>query len=441
MTTQLTPGRASALLFVAVSLVAMNLRMTITAVGPLLEDIGADRGLGPAALGLLGSLPLITWGLVSPLAHALGARLGMSPAVSWSLVVLAAGTVVRSLPGLPANLWIGTALIGVGLAIGNALLPAVIKRDFPARVPLLMGVYTALLGGTGSVGAGLAVPIAELPVGGEPLGWQTALLFMGAPIPIALALWVAASRRAASSGSPRPGEGPDGGVPEGGVPEGEGPDGGVPAGGVPQAGVEAPPLARAGVGAGRRIWRDPLAWQVSLYMGTQSAIFYSLSSWLAPYEIANGQPAVVAGLIVMWFQIVGIAGSLALPLIARTDALRRWLPSVLPIFTLLAMVGIGLWPSATLVWVVIGGLAGGGSLTMALTLMAVRARTPSDSSALSGMAQSLGYLIAAVGPFAFGALLGATGGWLAPFAMIWALALAQSTLGASVGRARFVLDR
>ena len=145
------PSRhAGILLFVAVCLVAANLRMTITAVGPLLDEIAADRGVSPAALGLLGSLPLITWGLVSPLAHGLSARLGMTRAVSWALVALAAGTAWRSLPGTEANLWLGTALIGVGLGFANALLPAVIKRDFPARVPLLMGVYTALLGGTGA---------------------------------------------------------------------------------------------------------------------------------------------------------------------------------------------------------------------------------------------------------------------------------------------------
>ncbi|MGK0742536.1 MFS transporter [Leucobacter sp. Z1108] len=404
------PSRhAGILLFVAVCLVAANLRMTITAVGPLLDEIAADRGVSPAALGLLGSLPLITWGLVSPLAHGLSARLGMTRAVSWALVALAAGTAWRSLPGIEANLWLGTALIGVGLGFANALLPAVIKRDFPARVPLLMGAYTALLGGTGAIGAGLAAPLADLPLSGDRLGWQASLLLMGAPIPIALAVWIIANRLGRRTTVA--------------VPVTTGP-------------ITAPPGS-----AGRRIWRDPLAWQVSLYMGSQSAVFYSLAAWLAPYEIANGRTPVAAGLVLMTFQIIGIAGSLALPLVARGPRRKRWLPGLLPGLTLIAMLGIALWPSAIIAWLVIGGLAGGGSLTMALTLMAMRARTAEHATALSGMAQSLGYLIAAVGPFAFGALLGASGGWIAPFALIWGAAVAQIALGVSVGRPRFVLDR
>ncbi|MGK0721881.1 MFS transporter [Leucobacter sp. W1478] len=402
-------GHAGILLFVAVCLVAANLRMTITAVGPLLDEIASDRGVTPATLGLLGSLPLITWGLVSPLAHGVSARLGMSRAVSWALVALAAGTVWRSVPGAEINLWAGTAFIGVGLAIANALLPAVIKRDFSAHVPLMMGVYTALLGGTGAIGAGLAAPLADLPLGGDRLDWQASLLLMGAPIPIALAVWIIANRlgRRATVAVP----------------------------------VTTGPIAAPPGSAGRRIWRDPLAWQVSLYMGSQSAIFYSLAAWLAPYEIANGRTPVAAGLVLMTFQIIGIAGSLALPLVARGPRRKRWLPGLLPTLTLIAMLGIALWPSAIIAWLVIGGLAGGGSLTMALTLMAMRARTAEHATALSGMAQSLGYLIAAVGPFAFGALLGASGGWIAPFALIWGAAVVQIALGVSVGRPRFVLER
>ena len=397
-------GGADALLLVAVFLVAANLRMTITAVGPLLDEIAADRGVSPAALGLLGSLPLITWGLVSPLAHGLSARFGMSRAIAASLVVLAIGTAWRSLPGSDANLWLGTAGIGVGLALANALLPAVIKRDFPARVPLMMGVYTALLGGTGAIGAGFAAPIAELTVSGERLGWPWALALMGAPIPLALVVWLIATRTSRST-------------------------------------EHSGAIAAPSTSAGRRIWRDPLAWQVSLYMGTQSAIFYSLSSWLAPYEISLGSSPVTAGALVMLFQIIGIGGSMALPLLARGARGRRWWPGLLPVGTLLALLGMALWPAAMLVWLVIGGLAGGGSLTMAITLMAMRARSAEHSAALSGMAQSLGYLIAAAGPFAFGALLGASGGWIAPFALIWCAAAAQIALGVSVGRPRFVLDR
>ncbi len=399
---------AGALMLVAVALVAANLRMTITAVGPLLEQIGADEGISPAALGMLGALPLVFWGLVSPASHWLSARLGMSTAVSWALVVFAGGTLWRSLPGNDVNLWVGTALIGCGLAVANVLMPAIIKRDFPGRVPLLMGLYTALLSGMAALGAGVAVPLSELPLaGGDPAGWRFALVAMGAPIPIALGVWIAAGRRRARVGA-----------------AGD------------RRGVHAP------IGtAGRRVWGDPLAWQVSLYMGAQSAIFYTLASWFAPYQISNGLPAATAGAELMVFQAIGLAGSLGLPFVARNARVRRWMPALLPAAGLVAWVGIPLAPQAMPAWILIGGLVGGASLTVSLTLMAERARTSEQATALSGMAQALGYLIAAAGPLLFGVLLGATGGWVPPFALIWVAAATQLVLGLSVGRARFILER
>ncbi|WP_449279469.1 MFS transporter [Leucobacter sp. GX0328] len=397
------------LLFVAVCLVAVNLRMTITGVGPLLDQIGADQGISTAVLGLLGSLVLLTWGLFSPLAHGVAARIGMTNAVSWSLAVLAAGTVLRSLPGSPANLWVGTAITGLGLAISNVLLPAVIKRDFPNRIPLVMGVYSALLGGLGAVGAGIVVPISEFESGGAPIGWRAALLATGALIPVALVVWMRATR----SNAPRRAVAST----EAGEPQGPGGD-----------------------QAGRRIWGDPVAWLVSLYMGTQSTIFYVLAAWFPLYQVSLGVSAVAAGVGLMIFQFLGIAGSLLMPALAR-GGLRRWLPALLPAFGTIAWAGLIVAPAALPAWIVIGGLTCGAQLTMSLTLMATRARTSSHSTALSGMAQSVGYLIAGVGPAVFGWLLGTQGDWALAFTVLWAAAAVQFAVGVAVGRRRFVLDR
>ncbi len=419
----LSPRRAGALLLAAVILVAANLRMTITAVGPLLDEISADEGVSPAVLGLLGALPLVCWGVVSPLSHGLSARIGMTSAVSWSLVAIGLGTALRSLPGLAVNLWLGTALIGCGLAVANVLMPAVIKRDFAARVPLVMGIYTALLSGAGALGAGIAVPLSQVNgVNGEPAGWRFALLIMGAPLPVALILWLLANRRRTRASLPvspsRPFD------------------------------DAAPYLANQSSGRGRnpskigaRIWRDRLAWQVSLYMGAQSSIFYTLSSWYVPYEIARGVPAASAGAQLMTFQLLGIAGSLLFPLFGRHLRLRRWLPAVLPTIGLCAWFGIPLAPQFMPVWIFIGGLIGGAQLTASMMLMATRARTSDHSAALSGMAQSVGYLIAAIGPLFFGVLLDATGNWIAPFMLIWIAASGQLVLGLFVGRGRFIFDR
>lgn len=410
--------RAWILMFVAVCLVAANMRMSIMAVGPLLEDIAADRGVPAAALGGLASVPLVTWGLVSPLAHSLGARIGMSRAITLSLLALAAGTLWRSLPGSPVNLWFGTALIGASLAVGNVLIPAVIKRDFAQRVALVMGIYTALLGGLGSVGAGMVVPIAHLQVGNAELGWRIALACTGALIPIALVVWIVANRRrdradgsrttAAYAPVPTP------------------------------ARDDAPVSPLAAVG--RRIWRDPLAWLVASYMGSQSAISYIFFTWLAPILTSRGIEPVVAGLATMLFQAIGVVGSMLLPLLFR-GRLRRIAPALMPVSMLVAACGIVLLPQAVYLWIVLGGITSGASLSAAITLMAMRARDHQTASALSGMAQSVGYLIAAIGPLLFGWLYGLSGGWTVPLLLLLAAIAAQFASGVAVGKDRYVLDR
>jgi len=401
------------LLLIAVCLIAGNLRMTITGVGPLLEEIAEDRGVAVATLGALASLTLITWGVFSPFAHGLSSRFGMTRTVSGALAVLLIATIWRSMPGWSANLWIGTALTGFGLAIGNALMPAVIKRDFGSRVPLVMGLYTALLGALGAASSGLVVPISQFTIAGETLGWQVALLASGALLPITLVIWVVANygRSRQERLSVRVASNED-------------------------ARADAPQPSSH---PGRRIWGDPLAWLVSLYMGSQSTIFYMISTWLAPYLTSLDVSPVAAGVYLMFYQLFGILGSILLPVLARGRAMR-WSPVLIPALAIVAYAGLLVAPAAVWLWLLLGGLGVGASLTAALTLMATRARTLDHSSALSGMAQSVGYLIAAVGPTVFGWLHGWHGGWLAPFALVWATALIQLVLGVLVGREGYVLE-
>lgn len=412
MRSQRSPSRPWVLLFVAVCLVAANMRMTITGVGPLIEQIAADQGVTPAALGWLASVPLLAWAIVSPLAHGLSVRVGLSRTVTWSLVVLMIGTVWRSLPGGPANLWLGTALIGAALAIGNVLLPAVIRRDFETRVPLVMGVYTALLGGLGAVSAGLVVPIADLDPGSGPLGWRFALLMSGALIPIALVVWVVATR------APRPAAREV----------------------VTAAAAEA--VSRPGRDqgpVGRRVWRDPIAWWVALYMGLQAALFYIIATWLAPISTSAGRSPVDAGIEVMLYQVAAIGGSLLLPFVYR-GAQRRWLPAAIPVVIAGAFAGVVLLPHDPLPWILIGGLGSGMSLSISLIFMAEKAPDHRSAGALSGMAQAVGYLIAAAGPVTFGALHDVSGGWILPLALLLGIGATQVVCGLVLGGTRRLFE-
>lgn len=387
-------------LVVAVCLVAINMRPTITSVGPLLEEIGADTGLGPSALGLLASIPLATWALVSPFASGLSQRFGMSRVVLWSLALLTVGTVVRSAPGPVASLWIGTAVTGVALAVANVLMPAVIKREFPSRVPMMMAVYTALLGGAGAVASGVAVPVAEWGAGVTGAdGWRLSLVITGGILlPVAIVAWLVAMRGRRERATP---------------------------GGTP--------------GQARGIWKDSTAWVVAAYMGFQSATFYILVTWLATIAVSTGRSAVTAGIDVMIYQVGALVGAIAVPVVLRGGA-ARWVPAVLPVIALVGLAGLIAAPDAILAWVIVLGPASGASLGVSLTLMAQRARDHHGATALSGMAQSVGYLMAAAGPVLFGSLHSATDGWLLPLLLVVAILIGQSLSGLAAGRERYVLE-
>lgn len=395
-----TMPHARVALVVAVCLVAVNMRPTITSVGPLLEQIGADTGLGPSALGLLASIPLATWALVSPFASGMSQRFGMSRVVLWSLALLTVGTLVRSVPGPAASLWIGTAVIGVALAIANVLMPAVIKREFPARVPAMMAVYTALLGGAGAVASGVAVPVSEWGAGVTGAdGWRLSLLITGGILlPVAIVIWLVAMRGRRDQAAP--------------------------------AGT---------AGQSRGIWKDRTAWVVAAYMGFQSATFYILVTWLATIAVSTGRSAVTAGIDVMIYQMGALVGAVAVPIALRGGA-ARWVPAVLPVIALIGLTGLIAAPDAILGWVIVLGPASGASLGVSLTLMAQRARDHHGASALSGMAQSVGYLMAAAGPVLFGALHSATDAWLLPLLLVVAILIGQGWAGLAAGRERYVLE-
>jgi MFS transporter, CP family, cyanate transporter len=174
---------------------------------------------------------------------------------------------------------------------------------------------------------------------------------------------------------------------------------------------------------------------VLAYMGFQSMTFYMLVTWLAPLALTLGRSEVVAGIDVMVLQVCAFLGSLVVPLLLR-GRLARWTPSFIPVLGIIGVVGLITVPAMFIGWVILCGLSCGASLSMTLSLFGLRARTPAAASRLSGMAQSGGYAIAAIGPVAFGGLLALTGGWLTPLLLVALVLVAQLAVGLFVGRDR-----
>lgn len=385
-------GPSRALLVLTVLIVAANLRPTITALGPILGRVGDDTGLSEGALGLLGALPLLTFGVVSPLVHHLARRFGADRAILGALVVLAVGTLVRSLPGFSGWLWVGTLLLAAAIAVGNVLMPAIVKRDFPAKVPLMTGVYSAVMSGVAALASGIAVPIASAE------GWGLALGLWCVPAAIAVGVW---SLRLRGGRANRP------------------------------VVVPAVPTGASSM------WKSAVAWQVALVMALQSAVFYLVITWLPTIEASYGVADTTAGWHLFIFQIAGIFAGLAAGPVLHRSKDQRALGVTTAIIMMTAMLGLVLVPSLAMVWIVFAGLSAGASLVVSLTLMSERARTPQDSGRLSGMAQSVGYLIASLGPTSAGLLFERTGSWHPALLMAAGLAAGMGVFVFFAGRDRF----
>ena len=388
-------GSSRVVLLVTILVVAANLRPTITALGSVVGQIGTDTGLGPAALGLLGAIPLLAFALVSPVVHVLTRRLGAERAVLVSTLVVVAATVLRSLPGPVANLWLGTVVMGAAIAVANVVIPELVKRDFPGEVPLVTGLYTTVLGATAALASGLALPLAGL--GGWRLGIGAWVLLSV----VAALVWPLRMRR-------------------------------------PPPHRTAPGRPALGEATTPSVWRSAVAWQVSLVMATQGLTYFLLVTWLPTIEVSLGVDPVTAGWHSFLYQVVGIAAGLGVTPFMRGRRDHRAVGVVISILLIAAVLGLLLLPGLLVVWLVVAGLSGGGSLVLALALVGERSPGPATAGRLSGMAQSIGYLLAAAGPWGAGLLFAATGSWTYPLLAVVAVAGVQLVLSLTAGRDRLV---
>lgn len=397
-------------------LVALNLRPAIVAVGPLLSSIGATFGWGESIQGLLGSLPLLAFALFSMIVGALTAKLDSNKVLLWALIALAGGCIVRSLSG-ECMVWLGTLVIGASIAVGNVLAPAIVKRDFIDNVSFATGAYSACVT-AGSALAGLTASAAADAFG----GWQPALASWAIPALLAAFLWLPRTKLAKNADSIRTSG--KSSVAETHLEQQlESTEDPRPVSENTQA---QSPL--------RALLKRPSTWLVTLFMGFQSAAFYTFCNWLPSIAGAAGFSSGEAGVHLFIFQALGIVSGLLIPrfMYLRGNQVCAGLLASAPL--LVAALGWLLSPHLSLLWSIFGGMGQGTSLVVALTLISLRGRTHAETVALSGFAQSLGYLLAACGPFVFGALTETTQGFEAPLVFMAALATAQCALSFFAGR-------
>ncbi|WP_416520525.1 CynX/NimT family MFS transporter [Streptomyces achromogenes] len=382
-------------------LLTLNLRAAITGVPPLLGELQDTFGLTGVEVSVLTTLPELCLGVFSALAPLLARRIGTEAAITVALVGITAGLLLRVVPAETA-LFAGTVLAAAGMATGNVLVPAVIKRGFPHRVGTLTGLSMMLLSVGGAAGAGLAVPLDHLG------GWRPALAAWAVPALVAALVWGPLALRARTRRPQRP-----------------------------AADTVAETAARAAAGQGSLL-RSPLAWAVMVFMGMTSLMFYTLTAWLPEIMHDHGFTPATAGMMNSVIIVIGIPLGFVVPVVAAR--MRDQRPLVLGVVALMA-VGLGgllLAPRAGWVWIAVFGVATGSAFPIALTLLNLRSPDAAVTARLSGMAQSGGYLLAATGPLTFGVLRSATGGWEASIWLLLLLVVPELVCGLLAARPGFV---
>ncbi len=370
---------------------ALNLRTAVVAISPLLHQIQASLGLSGGEAGLLTTLPVACFGLASPLAPLLARRIGIERALFAAALLLVAAFAVRLVP-LTLALFAGTLVAGIAIAIGNVLIPVLIKRDFPRNVGRMTAGYVTALSFGPTIAAGLTIPLQRH----FGLDWRGAL-FVWVVIPLAaLVLWLPQLRSA----------------------------------------------HHADDGAGislRAMMRSRLAWQVTLFMGFQSFGFYATVAWLPTLYIAHGVDAATAG------GLLSLANFVSLPVVLIVPLISARLRDQTPLVWLMgACYAIGLGgiiadpvPFAVL-WVLVLGAAQAMTISLAITFIMARSPDGAHAEQLSSMAQGVGYTMAAFGPLIFGIIRDWSGGYTAPMIALLVAVVPLVVVGIGAAQPRFV---
>ncbi len=379
-------------LFLGIMLVAFNLRPSITAVGPLIPMIREDLGLSNGWAGFLTTLPLLTFATFSLFSAAIGKKLGNSQAILFALFILLIGSIIRVIGG-PDWLFVGTGLTGIGIVICNVLLIPLIKNRLPHKIGIVTASYTTGMTLTAAIASGVSAPLA-IDLG---LGWQGSLLSWAILIIIGIIIW------------------------------------------APQTKFPKPIIDHNSTEIKINVWKSRLAWQVSMFMGVQSLLFFTLVAWLPDMMIDRGLSAVEAGVLISLMQVIGLAGTFLAPIVAV-----KFKDQVGVVLVLGSMYIIGfaslfihtLW--VNYVGLTLVGLGLGSSISLAYTLIGLRTGSEKVTASLSGMSQSTGYYLAALGPLLFGIAFDVFGNWDHLIYLMLVCSLLFTFFGVKSGRARMI---
>ncbi|WP_322786417.1 MFS transporter [Fictibacillus gelatini] len=380
-------------LIIGIILLATNFRPSLTSVGPLVNNIRDDLHLSNSVAGLITTVPLIAFAIMSPLAPKLGRKFGSELVLFLALIFLIIGLLIRS-SGSSGLLFAGTAIIGLAIAVCNVLLPALIQQKFSKKVGLMTGLYTSALGTFAALASGISVPLSH----GLGSGWRGSLVFWAVLAAAAAIIW------------------------------------------IPQLRNREKPK-NINMTEAKEVWRSPLAWQVTLFMGLQSLGFYVTVTWLPAILHDRGLSVSTAGWTLSLLQFISLPVSFLVPVLAARLSHQKWLAAMTSFCYIAGFGGLMIGSKPLVIMCVIFlGLGQGAALSLALLLFGLRTKSAHQAAELSGMAQSIGYLLAAVGPILFGYLRDVTHTWITPLLFIVITSGLMLISGIGAGRNKVVGD-
>lgn len=380
------------LLILAILFIASTLRSPITSVGPLIPIFRNELEVTNAMIGLINTLPLIAFGIFSSFVPTLSRKLGMEITLLMAMVVLSIGIYIRSIGDISMLLF-GTLLLGIAISVVNVLMPGLIKSSFPYRIGLMTGIYSVSMNLFAALASGISVPITTIP----SLDWRNAMQLWSIISIIAVVVLVLRLPVIRSSRK--------------------------------KVFVEMksqPPTA---------LFKSKIAWAVTFFMGFQSFIPYSLFTWLPDILLAKGFSESDAGWLIAILQMGIIPTTFVAPIIAAKMNNQRVIGCTAGLLFFSGLLGITLTSSNLLIaFLILTGIGAGTAFSLAMMFFVLRTETVEQSSQLSSMAQSIGYMVAAIGPLLMGSISEWTNGWTIPLVMLMSVALCIAILGTIAGK-------
>ncbi|OEK59656.1 transporter [Staphylococcus equorum] len=376
------------LLFIGILLVGANLRAPITSIGVALPDIKMDLAMSNSAVSVITVVPLLAFSVISLFAARTSNKMGLEKTIFLALCLIFIGVLVRSITDM-SWLYIGTVLIGVGIGFGNVLAPAMIKAKFPLHIGIMTGYYTVVMNVFGGLSSYGTAPLVKA------FNYNIAISVIGIITLITIIIWSFQLKGTQET---------------------------------------ATALPRKSV----NVWKSPLAWQITILMGGQSLIFYSLINWLPAYLSHSGMSINEAGAYLSIMQIAIIPFTFITPIFATKMKSQFLLTFITGICFIVGVTIMLVVPHLAIISTILIGVAGGLAFGLVNTFFSLRTEHIQTSAKLSGMAQAVGYLVAAIGPLLFGILHDMTGKWTASLSILLITAIVITLFGSQAGRNRTI---